>query len=85
MNRSSVVYGAQELAAAVGVERVNLSMWLARGHFEIPEPDERLACGPVWLDSDELRAWIKRTRSVVRRRARRREMLALRRAQEEGS
>lgn len=75
------VYGAQELAATVGVERVNLSMWLARGYYQIPEPDERLACGPVWLDSDELRAWIVKARRTLRARARRRAMAELRRLQ----
>ncbi len=74
-------YGAQELAAAVEVERVNLSMWLARGYFDIPEPDARLACGPIWLASDELRDWIRRTKRKIRERTRRSRMLAMRREQ----
>ncbi len=79
--RRAVAYGAQELAAAVGVERANVSMWLAHDHYEIPQPDVRLACGPVWLDSVALRAWLKATRAQVRRRRRRRAMLAMKRAQ----
>ncbi len=78
--RRAVAFGAQELAAAVGVERANVSMWLAHSHYEIPQPDIRLACGPVWIDSDELRAWIKTTRARVRQRRRRRAMLAMKRA-----
>jgi len=77
------VYGVHELAVAVNVPSDNVSMWLLRGNREMPKPDARLACGPVWVDSAELRAWIRRTRRELKRRARRREMLALRRAQED--
>jgi hypothetical protein len=79
--RCAVAFGAQELAAAVGVERANVSMWLAHDHYEIPQPDIRLACGPVWFDSPALRAWLKTTRVKVRARRRRRAMLAMKRAQ----
>ena len=75
-------YGAQELATAVGASRASVSMWLAHSHHEILEPDLRLACGPIWLDSKELRAWIKTTRAKVSQRHRRRRMAAMKRAQE---
>jgi len=51
------IYGVAELAAACGVEPKRVATWLARGNYAIPEPDVRLACGPIWYASS-IEAWI---------------------------
>ncbi len=51
-------YGAVELAAAVGASAAAVHVWLHRGSHGIPEPDVRLACGPVWFPGGPIDAWI---------------------------
>jgi predicted DNA-binding transcriptional regulator AlpA len=43
------VLGAAELAERLGVSRELVSQWLKRG--KLPEPDQRLAMGPVWRET----------------------------------
>ena len=52
------IYGVTEVADAIGVRRVDISVWLFRGNHGIPEPDERLSRGAVWL-AKTIRPWIK--------------------------
>lgn len=43
------VLGLSEVADLLGVSRKVASVRLSRGH--IPQPDARLACGPIWRRS----------------------------------
>jgi hypothetical protein len=49
MSRTLDVMGLREVSTVTGVKVVTLSAWLTRGHM--PEPDARLACGPIWRAS----------------------------------
>ena len=49
MSASGRLLGTAELAERLGVSRELVSQWLKRG--KLPEPDERLAMGPVWRES----------------------------------
>lgn len=65
---ASEILGAAELAALAGVSVRTLSAYLSRG--QCPEPDWRLACGPVWR-SETVAAWLearaaRRDRDAVR-------------------
>jgi hypothetical protein len=51
--------GTYEAAEILGVERSRIARWLkenSRGKPKIPEPVVRLACGPIWLKADIVRA-----------------------------
>lgn len=58
MSKHPRIYGVVELGAAVGVSSGTISVWLHRGSYGIPEPDVRLACGPVWFAST-VKAWVR--------------------------
>lgn len=49
------LYGIAELARAAGVRDKTLSGYLARK--QCPEPDYRLACGPIWTEAT-VRPWL---------------------------
>lgn len=51
------VYGIKEIAEALGARRQTVSQWFKRGH--LPDPDERLASGPVWL-AKTIEPWINK-------------------------
>jgi predicted DNA-binding transcriptional regulator AlpA len=40
--------GIAEIAARLGVPRATVAQWHVRG--KLPEPDARLAMGPVWRE-----------------------------------
>jgi predicted DNA-binding transcriptional regulator AlpA len=50
------LYGLTEIAAATGIDRRVLAMWLHRG--KLPEPDARLAMGPAWT-ARRIEPWIE--------------------------
>lgn len=52
------VYGVAEIAVARGVTRQLVAQWHKRG--KLPEPDEQLASGPVWL-AGTIEPWLRRT------------------------
>lgn len=55
--------GTAEVAAVLGVSRKTVAAYLARG--QMPEPDVKLACGPIW-SRETLAAWLaKRDARVV--------------------
>jgi hypothetical protein len=56
-------YGVTEVAAAVGELPGTIHVWLHRGAHGIPEPDERLASGPVWLGGGPITPWILQRRA----------------------
>jgi prophage regulatory protein len=47
--------GAAEVAAVLGVSRKTVAAYLARG--QMPAPDARLACGPIWRRGS-LEVWL---------------------------
>ena len=49
-------YGLTEIARASGIDRRLLALWLQRG--KLPEPDARLAMGPVWT-AQRIEPWIR--------------------------
>jgi hypothetical protein len=52
------LYGVAEIAAALGVARTNICAWVSRGTHGMPQPDQRLASGPVWYGST-IEPWIR--------------------------
>jgi len=58
VERCPRVYGVAEVAEACGVSPKRVAVWLARGNWSIPEPDDRLACGPIWYGST-IEPWIR--------------------------
>ncbi len=44
-----VMVGVAEAAAILGWDKRKVSDYLKRGTF--PEPYQKLACGPIWLES----------------------------------
>jgi hypothetical protein len=46
MGRTLDIMGLKEVANSTGVPVGTISAWLTRGHM--PEPEARLACGPIW-------------------------------------
>ncbi len=54
------LFGVHELAAAIDVRPNNVSIWNRERPRRnlLPEPDFQLACGPIWIDSFEVRDWI---------------------------
>ena len=53
------VYGITEVAEALCVPRVTVSVWLHRDMYDIPEPTNRLSRGAVWL-AETIEPWIER-------------------------
>lgn len=53
------LYGIAEIAAALGVSRGLVAKWNERGR--LPEPDQRLAAGPVWFEKT-IAPWLKEQR-----------------------
>ena len=49
MSRALDIMGLSEVSEYTTVAAKTLGMWLVRGHM--PEPDARLACGPIWRRS----------------------------------
>ena len=56
------LYGAHELARALGVDGAKLASWRRRGH--VPTPEWELRCGPVWRQ-DVIQQWISDTREKL--------------------
>lgn len=54
-----VVYGIAEIAQAIGANRHTVAKWNERG--KLPDPDDRLASGPVWL-ARTIEPWIRESR-----------------------
>ena len=48
------VMGVAEVAAFCGVHKVTVHKWIRAGRM--PEPDARLAMGPVWLTA-RIKEW----------------------------
>jgi hypothetical protein len=62
------LYGTQEAAAYLGVARPYLSCMLA--HKQVVNPVARLACGPIWSQSQlDEQLWLWRENGPVRRDA----------------
>ena len=57
------IYGLTELAESVGITANCLRQWLFQRRYDIPEPDERLAAGAVWLADGPIDAWITKQRA----------------------
>lgn len=55
------LYGLAEIADALGVERNTVHQWHSRGQKDMPEPDWRLAMGPVWTGKS-IGPWIRKQR-----------------------
>jgi predicted DNA-binding transcriptional regulator AlpA len=53
------LYGIAEIAQALGVSRGLVAQWYRRG--KLPEPDARLAMGPVWTAAT-IEPWIRQGR-----------------------
>lgn len=53
-------YGLTEIAHALGAKPRTVAVWLSRG--KLPEPDSRLAMGPVWT-ARRIEPWIQEQRS----------------------
>src|SRR2546429_8982360 len=47
--------GVAEIAEMIGVGRKTVAAYVARG--QMPAPDLKLACGPIWR-GERVRAWI---------------------------
>jgi hypothetical protein len=56
MTRPLDIVGLAELATILAVPRGTARQWYHRG--QLPEPDARLACGPVWRTST-IEGWKK--------------------------
>ena len=53
--------GIAEIAQRAGVPRQTVAQWHARG--KLPEPDARLAMGPVWRET-AIESWLAARESV---------------------
>jgi hypothetical protein len=54
------LYGVSEIAQALGVSPGLVAQWHKRG--KLPEPDARLAMGPVWA-ARSVEPWLKMLRT----------------------
>lgn len=54
-------YGIAEIADALGVDRQLVTVWRRRRSRGMPEPDDELAAGPLWLAAT-IEPWIATTR-----------------------
>ena len=59
------IYGVTEVAEALGVPRVTISVWLYRGMYDIPKPTNRLSRGAVWL-AETIEPWIEQRWSEMK-------------------
>lgn len=57
------IVGAAEAAAMAGVTRSHFRVMQTRG--QVPEPQVRLACGPIWKTS-VIAKWIDKTNESKR-------------------
>lgn len=55
-------YGIAEIADALGLNRQLVTVWRRRRSWGMPEPDDELASGPLWLGST-IEPWIDTTRA----------------------
>jgi hypothetical protein len=55
-------YGIAEVADALGLNRQLVTVWRRRRSWEMPEPDDELASGPLWLAAT-IEPWIERMRA----------------------
>lgn len=58
------VYGIAEIAEALNVRRQTVWAWVQRGTHGIPEPDQRLAMGPVWR-AETIEPWIRKMDRIM--------------------
>lgn len=58
------VYGVAEIAEALNVRRQTVWAWVQRGTHGIPEPDQRLAMGPVWR-AETIEPWIRKMDRIM--------------------
>jgi predicted DNA-binding transcriptional regulator AlpA len=56
MNETTPILGAAEAAKMAGVTRSHFRVLQTRG--QVPEPQVRLACGPIWKRS-VIERWVK--------------------------
>lgn len=55
-------YGIAEIADALGLNRQLVTVWRRRRSWDMPEPDDELASGPLWLAAT-IEPWIERMRA----------------------
>lgn len=55
-------YGIAEIADALGLNRQLVTVWRRRRSWGMPEPDDELASGPLWLGST-VEPWIDSVRA----------------------
>jgi hypothetical protein len=55
-------YGIAEIADALGLNRQLVTVWRRRRSWGMPEPDDELASGPLWLGST-VEPWIDEVRA----------------------
>lgn len=55
-------YGIAEIADALGLNRQLVTVWRRRRSWGMPEPDDELASGPLWLGST-VEPWIEAVRA----------------------
>lgn len=55
-------YGIAEIADSLGVDRQLVTVWRRRRSRGMPDPDDELAAGPLWLAAT-IEPWISATRS----------------------
>lgn len=56
MEKGLGIYGIAEIGEALGARKETVAQWHHRGR--LPEPDFRLAMGPVWL-AQTIEPWIE--------------------------
>lgn len=54
-------YGIAEIADTLGIDRQLVTVWRRRRSRGMPEPDDELAAGPLWL-AETIEPWITSTR-----------------------
>jgi hypothetical protein len=57
-------YGIAEIADALGLNRQLVTVWRRRRSWGMPEPDDELASGPLWLGST-VEPWIDAMRARI--------------------
>src|SRR5436190_16698212 len=55
-------YGIAEIAEALGLNRQLVTVWRKRRSWGMPEPDDELASGPLWLGTT-VEPWIDAVRT----------------------
>ncbi|MCP3803408.1 hypothetical protein NLX83_29450 [Allokutzneria sp. A3M-2-11 16] len=55
-------YGIAEIADALGLNRQLVTVWRRRRSWNMPEPDDELASGPLWLGRT-IEPWIEEIRA----------------------